>query len=79
MISECSSDTEDSSKMQSSERNSEFHPQRTLWFNKLLPYADQLEAESQALLCEIKENLGRAVILREMKPGCALWSSRLDK
>ncbi|XP_043255483.1 proteasome activator complex subunit 4A-like isoform X1 [Colletes gigas] len=51
--------------------------QRKSKYNKLLPYVNDLEAESQVLLAEIKANLGRAVILREMQPGCVLWVTRL--
>ena len=51
--------------------------QKELIYNKLLPYVDDLEAESQALLAVIKANLGRAVMLREMQPGCVVWVSRL--
>ncbi|XP_054011040.1 proteasome activator complex subunit 4B-like isoform X2 [Hylaeus anthracinus] len=51
--------------------------QRKPKYNKLLPYVTDLETESQALLAEIKANLGRAVILREIQPGCVLWVTRL--
>lgn len=46
-------------------------------YNKLLPYADDLEAESQALLAEIKANLGRAVMINETWPGCYIWVTKL--
>lgn len=51
--------------------------QKELIYNKLLPYVGDLEAESQDLLAVIKANLGRAVMLREMQPGCVVWVSRL--
>ncbi|KZC11232.1 Proteasome activator complex subunit 4 [Dufourea novaeangliae] len=51
--------------------------QKELIYNKLLPYANDLESESQALFAEIKANLGRAVMLREMQPGCVLGLTRL--
>jgi proteasome activator subunit 4 len=56
-----------------------FKPQRENVFCKLLPYADQLDEESVRMLSEIKANLGRAVILREMRPGCGIWTARLSK
>lgn len=55
-----------------------FRPQRELVYNKFLPYASELDAESRVWLAEIKGNLGRAVMLRELTPGCIFWSSRLN-
>lgn len=43
-----------------------FRPQKELIFNKLLPYADGIDEESQSFLREIKFNLSRAVLLREL-------------
>ncbi|KOB72975.1 Proteasome activator complex subunit 4 [Operophtera brumata] len=54
-----------------------FKPQSEVITNHLLPYADELDAESTAFLKEVKTNLAQAVMLREMKPGCGVWSSRL--
>lgn len=56
-----------------------FKPQKELYINHLLPYTAQLDEESTRLFVEIKTNLGKAVMLREMKPGCGVWSSRLMK
>ncbi|XP_076659583.1 proteasome activator complex subunit 4A [Halictus rubicundus] len=53
------------------------HYQRELIYNKLLPYVDELESDSQALFAEIKGNLGRAIMLRELQPGCVVWVIRL--
>ncbi|XP_031825586.1 proteasome activator complex subunit 4A isoform X2 [Nomia melanderi] len=53
--------------------------QKELIYNKLLPYVDELESDSQALLAEIKGNLGRAIMLRELQPGCVLWVIRLHE
>ncbi|XP_024887172.1 proteasome activator complex subunit 4B-like [Temnothorax curvispinosus] len=55
-----------------------FRPQKELVYNKLLPYASELDAESRMWLAEIKGNLGRAVMLRELIPGCVFWTSRLN-
>lgn len=53
--------------------------QREILFNKLLPYADELDNEADALLAKVKANLGRCVMLREIKPGCVFWSNMLHK
>ncbi|KYM97994.1 Proteasome activator complex subunit 4 [Cyphomyrmex costatus] len=55
----------------------EFRPQKELTYNKWLPYANELDAESRTWLAEIKGNLGRAVMLRELIPGCVFWSHKL--
>lgn len=56
-----------------------FIPQKENAYNKLLPYADKLDEESTTLFHDIKTNLVKAVLAREMRPGCALWTSRLNK
>lgn len=56
-----------------------FKPQKEILTNHLLPYADQLDDESNKFLEQVKTNLAKAVILREMKPACGVWSSRLMK
>lgn len=56
-----------------------FIPQNENVYNKLLPYADELDEESNKLLLDIKTNLIKSVLAREMRPGCALWTSRLNK
>lgn len=56
-----------------------FKPQMEIWTNRLLPYADELDEESNKFLEQVKTNFGKAVMLREMKPGCGIWSSRLMK
>lgn len=56
-----------------------FTPQKENVYNKLLPYADKLDEESSKLFYDIKTNLVKSVLAREMRPGCALWTSRLNK
>ncbi|XP_034834096.1 proteasome activator complex subunit 4-like isoform X1 [Maniola hyperantus] len=56
-----------------------FKPQKELLTNHLLPYADKLDDESQRFLEQVKTNLAKSVMLREMKPACGVWSSRLMK
>ncbi|XP_071784078.1 proteasome activator complex subunit 4-like [Asterias amurensis] len=55
-----------------------FKPQKEIVYNKLLPYAEDLDEESTKQLAEIKGNLGRAVRLRELRPGALYWTSRLN-
>lgn len=43
-----------------------FRPQKELIFNKFLPYSDGIDEESQSFLDEIKLNLSKAVLLREL-------------
>lgn len=45
-----------------------FHPQKEIFCNKYLPYADQLDDESQRMLADVKEFLAVAVATREMVP-----------
>uniref|UniRef100_A0A3B4UZE2 Proteasome activator Blm10 middle HEAT repeats region domain-containing protein n=1 Tax=Seriola dumerili TaxID=41447 RepID=A0A3B4UZE2_SERDU len=54
-----------------------FIPQKEVVYNSLLPYSDRLDREATELLAEIKANLSRAVILRELWPGVAFWSRKL--
>uniref|UniRef100_A0AAY4C4F7 Proteasome activator subunit 4 n=1 Tax=Denticeps clupeoides TaxID=299321 RepID=A0AAY4C4F7_9TELE len=55
-----------------------FVPQKDIVYNKLLPYADNLDAESNEILSKIKGNLGRAVELRELWPGVLFWTRKLS-
>lgn len=54
-----------------------FRPQKVVEYNNLLPYAEKLDDESNRILATIKSNLGRAVMLREICPGCRVWTARL--
>lgn len=54
-----------------------FHPQKEIFCNRYLPYADQLDDESQKMLTELKEGLAKAVALREMTPAVGMAISRL--
>ena len=58
-----------------------YHPpdvyQRESLYNHYLPYAAQLDRDSEEWLQEIKLNLSRAVLLRELRPGLVTWMSRL--
>ncbi|EGV92976.1 Proteasome activator complex subunit 4 [Cricetulus griseus] len=47
-------------------------------YNKLLPYAERLDAESDLQLAQIKSNLGRAVQLQELWPGSLFWTRKLS-
>ncbi|XP_068439481.1 proteasome activator complex subunit 4B-like [Clinocottus analis] len=54
-----------------------FVPQKEIVYNGLLPYSGRLGSEATELLAEIKANLSRAVLLRELWPGVAFWSRKL--
>ncbi|KAF5303620.1 hypothetical protein FQA39_LY09867 [Lamprigera yunnana] len=56
-----------------------FKPQKENVYNKLLPYADKLDEESSKLFRDIKTNLVKAVLAREIRPGCIVWTFRLNK
>lgn len=56
-----------------------FKPQKEIVCNRFLHYADELDEEARLWLIEIKTNLGKAVMLREIRPGCVLWSARLAR
>nr|XP_049704771.1 proteasome activator complex subunit 4B isoform X2 [Helicoverpa armigera] len=56
-----------------------FKPQKEILTNHILPYANELDEESIRFLEQVKINLAKAVMLREMKPACGVWSSRLMK
>ncbi|XP_022243744.1 proteasome activator complex subunit 4-like [Limulus polyphemus] len=53
--------------------------QRHLVYNKVLPYSDKLDDESEKLLSEVKGNLGKAILMREIVPGTGYWTSHLVK
>lgn len=56
-----------------------YRPQKENVYNELLPYAKHLDQESETLFVAIKTNLIKSVLAREIRPGCALWTSRLNK
>ncbi|KAM3962486.1 LOW QUALITY PROTEIN: proteasome activator complex subunit 4 [Aphomia sociella] len=56
-----------------------FKPQKEIFINYLLPYVDELDEESQNFLEQVKTSFAKAIMLREMKPACGVWSSRLMK
>ena len=56
-----------------------FNPQRENPYNKLLPYCDGLDAESNEQLAQIKAQLGRTVQLRDLKIGASHWTGQLAK
>lgn len=56
-----------------------FVPQKEVIYNKLLPYSSHIDSESTKWFQDIKANLGRALALREIRPGFVVWVSRLNK
>ena len=51
--------------------------QRENLYNHYLPYTSHLDTESDQWLEEIKLNLSRAVLLKDLRPGVVTWMSRL--
>ena len=72
-----------------------YEPQKEIVYNKILPYAGMVifkdyffhmpfmlgdvDIESTKWFSDIKANLGRAIALRELRPGVVTWVSRLNK
>eukprot|EP00794_Sanderia_malayensis_P017776 gene17776-19552_t len=54
----------------------DFIPQKESSCNKLLPYRDRLDDFANSMLSEIKYNLGRAVLFKELTPGVIFWCNR---
>uniref|UniRef100_A0A3Q3FX53 Proteasome activator Blm10 mid region domain-containing protein n=1 Tax=Kryptolebias marmoratus TaxID=37003 RepID=A0A3Q3FX53_KRYMA len=54
-----------------------FVPQKEIVYNSLLPYCERLEREAAELLVEIKADLSRAVLLRELWPGVTFCARKL--
>uniref|UniRef100_A0A0C9QKU2 PSME4 protein n=1 Tax=Fopius arisanus TaxID=64838 RepID=A0A0C9QKU2_9HYME len=71
-------DEEDDVTMESSTESLGLEFQMTNKYNKLLPYADELNAEAMCLLGEIKGQLGNAVALRKLDPDCAYATMKLQ-
>ena len=51
--------------------------QRENLYNHYLPYTSHLDTESDQWLEEIKLNLSRAVLLKDLRPGVVTWMARL--
>ena len=56
-----------------------FCPQKESPYNRLLPYADVLDEESNQQLAEIKSGLGNTILLRDLKIGGSHWTGQLAK
>lgn len=56
-----------------------FTPQKQVVYNKLLPYKEHLDQEVLQQIQEIKENLSKAAILRDIRPGCVHWVAKLSR
>ena len=54
-------------------------PQKESIYSRLLPYADCLDEESNNILKDIKDNLARAVLLKDVKLGASHWAVELSK
>lgn len=56
-----------------------FKPQKENVYNTSLPYSEALDDESSKLFADVKTNLIKSILAREMRPGCLLWNSILKK
>jgi proteasome activator subunit 4 len=54
-----------------------FKPQKELFINKYLPYADKIDEESAKMFEEIKVNWARCVAMREINPGAGILACKL--
>lgn len=78
IMDDCSSSDENVENQETRSKLS-FKPQKEIVFNKLLPYSESLDEESQEMLNDIKGNLGKCVLLKDIKPGCTIWVHRLTR
>ena len=62
-----------------SEGADEVKLQKTLLYNKFLPYYSSLRPEADQLLLDIKVNLSHAVQRHEIWPGALYWTNRLQR
>ena len=65
--------------MDSREKSLGFLPQRETPYNRLLPYSDKLDDESNQQLGEIKAQLSNVIQLRDVKIGASHWTGQLQK
>lgn len=55
-----------------------FHPQKELIYNNLLVYSDEIDEESLKYLVDIKTNLGKAILCRNLRD-ISFWMTHLIK
>ena len=72
-------ETKETGKMSGQREELGFEPQQETPYNKLLPYAEVLDKESNEQLAEIKAQLGRTIQLRDIKVGSSHWIGQLSK
>lgn len=56
-----------------------FAPQNEIVYNKLLPYVDKLDDESNEILARIKGTLPKAIQLQDIKVASNGWATHLSK
>ncbi|XP_005100512.1 proteasome activator complex subunit 4B [Aplysia californica] len=56
-----------------------YSPQKETSYSVLLPYAEDIDRESNGVLAEIKGNLARSVQLRDLKTGARHWVVQLER
>jgi len=50
-----------------------FKPQKLKGINRLLPYKDELDEESTRIFSLFKENLGKAILTKDINSESFLW------
>ena len=55
-----------------------YQAQKLIVYNRYLPYENCLRNEAASQLADIKYNLCRAVLFKELTPGVLVWCNRLD-
>ncbi|XP_047484565.1 proteasome activator complex subunit 4-like isoform X1 [Penaeus chinensis] len=56
-----------------------YKPQKQVIYNKLLPYSEEIREEIIEQFSNIKINLAKAVVLRDIRPGCVHWVAKLSR
>lgn len=54
-----------------------FYPQKEIFCNNYLPYANKLDDESQEMLATIKNGLAKSVAMRDLKPSIGYFVSKI--
>jgi hypothetical protein len=54
-----------------------YKPQHELFHNFYLPYSEKIDVESAELLDHVKQELGKALAMREINPGSGIYVTKL--
>ena len=56
----------------------DFKPQKTVAYNKFLPYYKDADNDATRMLSDIKAGLEQSILLHDLETGFGLWSNELD-